>query len=253
MSIAFHVSNALYLISYAVKDILWLRVLSVVASVMTISAIAGMGGGSFALYAWQGVFLVINTARLVQLVLERRPVRLSLELQRLADGVFRHLRPRELQRLVAAGEIADHAPGERVIARGAKLDALALVLAGTARVELAGGSPIDRSGSADGRRGDAIELVHGTFLGEIAYLTGKPPAADVVAATALRVVRWPHAALRAFLEANPDTRTAVQAVLAADLAGKLRGRGYIFGSKRSCAISTVVSPGPVAAPPVTTR
>ena len=138
-------------------------------------------------------------------------MRLPPELQRLADGVFRHLRPRELQRLVAAGEIADHAPGERVIAHGAQLDALALVLAGTARVEIVGTSPVD--------------LAHGTFLGELAYLTGKPPAADVVAATALRVVRWPHAALRAYLEANPDTRTAVQAVLAADLAGKLRGRG----------------------------
>nr|HEX4317904.1 cyclic nucleotide-binding domain-containing protein [Kofleriaceae bacterium] len=209
MTIAFHVSNALYLISYAVKDILWLRVVAVVANVMTFVAIWAGGGASVASFAWQTVFFVINVARLVQLIVERRPVRLSPELQRLADGAFRHLRPRELLRLVAAGEIRDHEAGERVIATGDRLDTLALVLAGTARVELAGAPA-------------PVQLAHGAFLGELAYLTGKPPAADVVAATALRVVRWPHATLRAYLEANPDTRTAVQAVLAADLATKLR-------------------------------
>jgi hypothetical protein len=37
-------------------------------------------------------------------------------------------------------------------------------------------------------------------------------------------VRWPSPALRAYLEERPEVRTAVQVVLAADLADKLRGR-----------------------------
>jgi hypothetical protein len=211
MSLAFHLSNALYLVSYAVKEILWLRLVTVLANIITLSAIAGMSPSPpLATYAWQGVFFVINLARLVQLIHERRPVRLSAELQRLSVGRFRHLRPRELVRLVAVGEVTDHAAGERVIRRGEPLAALAIVLAGTARVE----------------RDDAatVELADGAFLGELAYLTGRAPAADVVAATPLKVVRWPSPALRAYLGAHPEVRTVVQAVLAADLADKLRGR-----------------------------
>ena len=94
--------------------------------------------------------------------------------------------------------------------RGEALAHLAIVVDGSVRVQLAD----DRT----------VELGHGAFIGELSYLTGKPPAADVVAATALRVVRWPADALRAFLAANPDTRTAVQLVLGSDLAAKLRGR-----------------------------
>jgi hypothetical protein len=210
VSLAFHLSNALYLVSYAVKEILWLRLIAVLANVMTLAAIAASPSPPLETYAWQGVFFVINVARLVQLVRERRPVRLSAELQRLSAGRFRHLRPRELVRLVAVGEVTDHAVGECVIRRGEPLGTLAIVLAGTARVE----------------RDDAttVELADGAFLGELAYLTGRAPAADVVAATALRVVRWPSPALRAYLEERPEVRTAVQVVLAADLADKLRGR-----------------------------
>jgi hypothetical protein len=35
-------------------------------------------------------------------------------------------------------------------------------------------------------------------------------------------VRWPTTSLRDYLAANPDTRTAMQCVLGADLATKLR-------------------------------
>jgi len=211
VSLLVHLANALYLVSYAVKEILWLRVLTVLAGVMTLVAtLEADARAPTAAYVWQGVFFVINVARLVQLVLERRPVRLAPELQRLADGVLRQLRPREIVRLVGIGEVRDHAPGERVVRRGEPLACLVIVLAGTARVV--------RDDAA------AVELAHGAFVGELAYLTGKPPAADVVAATALKVVRWPSAALRAYLAARPDVRTAIQSVLAADLADKLRGR-----------------------------
>jgi CRP-like cAMP-binding protein len=136
-------------------------------------------------------------------------VRLPPDARRLAATVFQNLRPRELLRLIEVGETLDHEPGAHVIRQGDALAHLAIVIDGTARVELA-----DRR---------IVELSHGAFIGELSYLTGKPPAADVIAATALRVVRWPADALRAFLAANPDTRTAVQLVLGADLAAKLRG------------------------------
>jgi hypothetical protein len=203
-----HVANAIYLVSYAVKEIFWLRFITVFASLLTVGALLDMATTPRDLLAWQLVFFAINFARFVQLVYERRPVRLSADARRLAASTFRELRPRELVRLLAVGEAVGHAPGARVVAQGEALDYLAIVVDGTARVELS-----DRR---------TVELAHGAFIGELSYLTGKPPAATVVAATPLRTVRWPIPALRAFLAKHPETRTAIQLVLGSDLAAKLR-------------------------------
>ncbi len=205
-----HVANAIYLVSYAVKEILWLRLLTVIAGVTTLSAMTQMDPPpKTAAIVWQLVFFAINLTRFVQLLYERRPVRLGADARRLA-AVFRDLRPRDILRLLAVGEIVDHSPGDTVIRRGQSLEHLALVIDGSARVELASSR--------------SIELSHGAFIGELGYLTGRPPAADVTAASALRVVRWSSERLRQFLATHPDTRTAMQLVLGSDLATKLRGR-----------------------------
>jgi hypothetical protein len=205
-----HVANAIYLVSYAVKEILWLRLLTVLAGVSTLLAMSQMQPGpARAAVIWQLVFFAINFSRLVQLIYERRPVRLGPDARKLA-AVFRNLRPRDLLRLLAVGEVVVHPPGDTVIRRGQTLEHLALVIDGNARVELA--------------TAGVVELSHGAFIGELGYLTGRPPAADVTAASSLRVVRWSSERLRTFLETHPETRTAVQLVLGADLAAKLRGR-----------------------------
>jgi CRP-like cAMP-binding protein len=210
MTWEFHAVNVLFLVSYAVKDILWLRLVVCVASVATMAAMAAATPlPPVVAFAWQSVFLVINFARLLQLVHERRAVPLGPDARRLATSVFAGLRPRALLRLLAVGELVDHAAGAQVVRRGQALDPLAVVVEGRARVQL--------------ETTQAVELGDGAFIGELSYLTGKPPGADVVAATSLRIVRWPCTALRDHLEANPDTRTVMQLVLGADLASKLRG------------------------------
>jgi hypothetical protein len=208
--ILFHLANALYLVSYAVRDILWLRVITVLAGLTLLGSFLQAPSPPWPAIAWNLVFFVINVVRIHLLVRERRPVPLSADEQHVANLVFRSLRPRELQRLLRVGAFVDHAPGAALVRCGAPLDALLLVVRGTARVELAG-KP-------------AIEIADGTFVGELCYLTGKPPGADVVAATPVRVVRWKAADLRAFLDDNPELNAVVQQVLGADLAAKLRGR-----------------------------
>jgi CRP-like cAMP-binding protein len=205
----FHLANALFLVSYAVKEILWLRLITCLAGVMALVAMSRASAPQAA-FVWQFVFLAINFARLGQLIHERRPVPLGPDAKRLAATVFPSLRPRELLRLLAVGEVLEPGLGTHVIRKGEPLEHLAIVIEGTARVTL-----------IDAR---VIELTHGAFIGELSYLTGKPPTADVVAGSKLRVVRWPAASLQAHLATNPTTRTAMQLVLGSDLAAKLRGR-----------------------------
>ncbi|HEY0250390.1 MAG TPA: cyclic nucleotide-binding domain-containing protein [Kofleriaceae bacterium] len=213
MTIAFHTANALYLISYAVRDILWLRLITVLGGGMLLLSFFLSPQPPTAAIAWNVIFLVINTVRIHLLIRERRPVPLAADEQHLANLVFRTLRPRELARLVRTGRLVDHAAGERIVSRGIAISDLMVIVRGTASVKLA-----DR----------AIPISDGTFIGELGFLTGKPPGADVEAVTPLRVLRWQIPALRAFLDDNPELRATMQQVLGADLAEKLRG-----GPKRS--------------------
>jgi hypothetical protein len=206
--ILFHVANALFLASYAVKDILWLRVITLLAGVALIGTFVQAEPPPWPAIAWQCVFFAINVVRIAMLVHERRPIPLSADEQHVANIVFRTLRPRELRRLLEVGAYADHVPGTRLVTRGEKLAHLLLVVRGKARVEL------------DGK--PAIEISDGTFIGELGYLTGKPPGADVVAATPVRLVRWPVESLRAFLAENAELHAVMQQVLGADLAAKLQ-------------------------------
>jgi CRP-like cAMP-binding protein len=205
--ILFHTANALYLISYAVKDILWLRVITVLAGIALLGSMLGANPPPWPAVVWNLVFFVINAVRIHLLVRERRPVPLSADEQHVANLTFPSLRPRELQRLLNVGEMVDHGKGTRIVEKGVPLDALLLVVRGNARVAL-----VDRPG---------ILIREGMFVGEIGFLTGKPPGADVVAATELRVVRWPTEALRAYLDENPELNTTMQQVLGSDLAAKL--------------------------------
>lgn len=206
--ILFHVANALFLASYAVKDILWLRIITVLAGLALIATFFQAEPPLWPAIAWNVLFLAINVVRIYLLVRERRPIPLTADEQHLANLVFRTLRPRELVRLLGVGGYVDHAEGSTLVTRGTQLEHLLLVVRGKARVVL------------DGK--PAIEISDGTFVGELGYLTGKPPGADVVATTKLRVLCWPVAPLRSFLDENPELHGVMQQVLGADLANKLR-------------------------------
>src|SRR5215470_8504259 len=98
MPYIYNTANVLYLISYLVKDILWLRLVTVVAGILLIvNAIITKMPESV---AWNLLFTTINLYQSVLLILERRPVHLSEEEQRLYARVFRSLTPREFRKLL---------------------------------------------------------------------------------------------------------------------------------------------------------
>lgn len=206
--ILFHLANALYLVSYAVKDILWLRIVTVLAGLTLLATFLAAEPPPWPAIAWNLVFFAINVVRIVLLLRERRPIPLSADEQHLANLVFRTLRPRELVRLLGVGRYVDHVPGTHLVIRGEPLPELLLVVRGAARVELA-----DKP---------SVEIADGTFIGELGYLTGKPPGADVRAISGVRAVHWPIRELRSFLADNTELHSTMQQVLGADLAAKLR-------------------------------
>lgn len=67
-----HVANVLYLVSYLVKDVLWLHVLTVVAGLVSMPYFGLRADPLWAPVAWNVVFVAINTYQIHLLWRERR-------------------------------------------------------------------------------------------------------------------------------------------------------------------------------------
>jgi hypothetical protein len=207
MAYLLHAANVLYLLSYLVKDILWLRLLTVVAGLMLMTWAFFQPTPLWVSLAWNSVFLLINVYQSWMLILERRPVKLSERDLRLYQLVFRALTPREYLKLLALGRWEDAKADARLVERAQGLDRLMVIASGRAAVRV-------------GER--SFELGEGRFIGEMSFITGEAPTADVFAVDAVRYVSWPKKELTKFLADHPTLRAAWQAVLGADLVNKLR-------------------------------
>ena len=202
-----HVANVLLLVAYSVRDILWLRVFAVGASVISIPFFLLQPAVLWAPLGWTVVFAGINSFQSWLLILERRPVRLTAEEEIVRRLVFRDLPPRKILQVLSVGSWVTAEAGERLIERGTVPEAVSLIVSGSVQV------------TRDGRT--AAELVPGDLVGSALILTGIAADVDAVTLGPVRAVRWHVATLQKYLDANPDTRTAMQRHLSRDLAGKL--------------------------------
>jgi hypothetical protein len=208
MSPLIHVANAISLASYLVKDILWLRVLTVASGLLVLASLVLRTQPLWEGVGWNLVFFTINVAQIRILILERRPVRLAADEQKLYQRVFRSLKPREFVKLLALGKWENRPADEVIVASGSALDRIMVICDGKAAVR--------REGKT------IIELGEGRFVGEMSFLTGQAPGADVKTVTATKLVTWPHAELRSFLENHAELRASIQQVIGTDLVAKLR-------------------------------
>jgi Popeye protein conserved region len=202
-----HLANVLYLVSFLVSDILWLRLLNVLAGGILIAWLAA-GAAPAAPIAWNSLFLAINVVQVWRLLLERRPVRLRAEELTLYQLAFRSLTLREFARLAAIGRWEDAGPGDHLVEQGVRLDRMLVLCSGTSDVVL---------------RGECVaQLRPGQLVGEMGFLTDAETSAAVVAAEPTRYLALPTASLRALFKKHPELRAAMQMVIGHDLVAKLR-------------------------------
>ena len=207
MIVFIHIANAIYLASYLVKDILWLRVLTVTAGLVILGYYAWMPMPIWAGVVWNILFVAINIRQIELLLLERRPVTLRPDELLLYKQTFRPLTEREFAKLLAIGQWREVSAGERIVQHGEALHQLFVLASGRVRVEI------------DGR--PTGELRAGCLVGEMSFLTGKAPNADVVATEPTRTMTWQDDVLRRLLDTNAELRAGVQQVIGEDLSAKL--------------------------------
>jgi hypothetical protein len=214
MEIWFHLANVIYVFSYLVTDILWLRVLAVTGGFSYLTWTLTTPTPSLSLIGWTLVYNTINVAQIARLWHERRPLRLDADEQALYAATFRTLTPREFRRLLAAGRWHDAPAAEVLIAQGTRPGRVLVLASGRAAVRVAGR--------------DVATLGPGQFAGEMSFLTGTPTTAAVEVVEPVRFVSWPTAELERCLVKHPPLRAALQLVIGRDLAVKLRDGSRIW-------------------------
>lgn len=208
LELLINTANVLYLFSYMVRDILWLRILTVIAALFLLPYFYFQTAPLMTPIYWNVGFITLNIIWIVLLLLERRPVRLNAEEERLCELVFRTMTPREMMKILKLATWKTADTGECFIDRGSKLDQLMVIYSGRACVRV------------DGKA--VAEVLPGQFIGSISYVTEETAPADIVALEPTRYVSWPKATLKKFMEKNSELHTALQSTLSIDLARSLQ-------------------------------
>ena len=110
-----HVANILLLVAYSVRDILWLRLFAVAASLISLPYFVLQPTPQWPPIAWSVVFAGINAFQSWRLYLERRPVKLTPDEEEVRRLAFAQLPSRKVLQLVSLGSWTTAAPGERLI------------------------------------------------------------------------------------------------------------------------------------------
>ena len=203
-----HLANVLFGAAYLVRGILWLRILSIVACILMAFFNYFAGPIWVAIY-WNLFFSAVNLVQVWVLMRERAAVFFSDEEAELHETIFQQLSPLEFMKVLRVGHWETVPAGTVIIDKGSEVTEIRLVYHGSAEVEI----------DSDTR----IEIKDGAFLGEMAFVSGKPASGKVTTKTDIRLLSWPFTELRHLFRRNPEIRSAFQTVISSDLASKLTG------------------------------
>jgi hypothetical protein len=206
-SIYLHAANALMIVAYTVRDVLWLRLFAVASSLISLPYFLLQPSPQWEPVAWSAVFATINLVQSWRLILERRPVKLTPEEEDLRRLAFPELSPRKLLRLLDIGSWNTVESGTCLIEMGAVCEVISLIVRGKAKVT--------RDGQPLG------ELGPGEIAGTALFLNGGAADVEAVTVEQVRSVSWERGSLQRYLDADPETRTIFQRCLVRDLADKV--------------------------------
>jgi hypothetical protein len=201
------VVNLIFLGAYWVKDILWLRLLSIVGSLMIIPYYLLQPEPLWTPAMWSFVFISVHGVRAWGVMKARQPVAFSADEQLLYDKTFNALSPQQFKRLLAIGEWQELERGRVLHAIGDSPTSLEAVVRGELEAR---------------RNGRVLGRAHpGELAGLACVLGGSPELFETRVTQPARVIRWRVADLRQLGETDERLTSALRKIAGAAIAEKL--------------------------------
>jgi CRP-like cAMP-binding protein len=205
--------NGCYLLlatSYLFTNMFWLRVLAIVS--LAFEAVYFYFGASPPLWVgigWNAIFVSINLAMLILLVLSERARRFaSTEEAMLKRGLFADLEHQDFNRLLKIGEWREVPRGTVLTRQHHELDHFYALADGLAEVEV------------DGRMIGILQ--NGAFIGEMSLLTNEMASATVTTIASCKMFVVEKQALNQLLGKYPEIQRGLAHTIGRDLSRKLR-------------------------------
>jgi hypothetical protein len=216
--IAGHLASVLTMVAYLLRDILWLRFLTI------LSCFAGIvfnywvpSSPLWSVIAWNTLFAIINIVQIAIIIKERTGINFSEEEKELYETLFKNFAPFEFMKLMRIAVWSNAAPGDVLAVEGKPLDSMMMIYNGRLAVEKNGAK--------------FAELLDGNFIGEVSFISGGGATATVRAIEPTRYVSWKKKEIDALLKRNPSMRMAMQGMLSTDLSKKLSHRAPSFTAR----------------------
>jgi CRP-like cAMP-binding protein len=204
-SALYHLANGLALLSLLMRDQFHLRLVFAVSLILQGLYYAAIPGGPlFDPLFWKVFSSITNFAMIGILFHDRIDFGIKDNLRDLRDRI-KVLSPGQFRRLTATAKHV-HGPLESILVQNEIPDTVYYIIKGHASVHKDGGT---------------IRLSHGSFLGEIAFLTGGAATATVSLDADAECVCWTHADLHALAEKDVAIDIALRGLFNHDLAHKV--------------------------------
>jgi len=213
-TIAGHLAFGLIAFSFLVKDILYLRLLSILASLFSVFYNFYIPVEPMMIaVGWNFVFVVVNLYHIAVIVYEKRPVKMDDKNAELYETLFKDMTPVEYLKISKIAKWVKMKSGKHIIKQGGRVNELVLVYNGTVDV------------AVDGKK--VAELKDGQFVGEMSFLTEKPATATCIVKYAAECLVWKQHEFKDLLKRNPSLYFTIQSLLSAQVSSNLVKRSKI--------------------------
>ena len=203
-----HLAFGLIALSFLVKDIFWLRLMSITASCFSIFYNSFIPAEPMVIAIfWNGVFIAVNVYHIAIILYEKRQVKMDDKNEELYSTLFKDMTPVEYLKISRAAQWETLKPNMRIITQGMPVPDLYLIYNGTVDVL------VDNE--------QVAELRDGEFVGEMSFLTEKVATATCKVKHETQCLVCKQRDFKELLKRNPSLYFTIQSVLSAQVSDKL--------------------------------
>ena len=203
-TLAGHFAFGLIAFSFLVKDILWLRIVSILASLFSVFynwviPIEPM----WIPIGWNFVFVGLNLYHIAVIIYEKRPIKMAPKDKELYETLFKDLSPVEYLKISKVAQWKKYKSGETIIRQDHLVPDLILIYNGTVDVVV--------------ENKKVAELKDGQFVGEMSFLTEKTATATCIVKHNTECLVWKQPEFKELLKRNPSLYYTIQSLLSNQL------------------------------------
>lgn len=207
-TVIFFIANSLYVISYMLTSMIWLRVLAIVAAASTVPYFYFQLEPLWSALFWQGCFLTVNLVNLLILLFRMRGTNFDEDERRAYEIKFSDLKPHEARPIFKYADRISVPADTLLLKDNNQNDTLFLILEGDCN--------IFKNGK------EVAVLKPGHFIGELSFLGNDAVSADVVTAGEVKLMAWDKNKLGPLFRQHALYESYFYSLCSLDVAGKLR-------------------------------